>query len=210
LNVTAEDESYLIPGENGSLYVRKRLINWVWYCNYPEESPEYKDLMTDSDGHSHHFTLPVGKVQARLWMEQKKYAEKVLAPQFAELVASTKQPFVQAITDVLSPRASFMAGKTLLVGDAVAGFRPHTAASTSQAAYDAILLSEALIGNISWDSMEEEMMDHARHLSHAGIRMGNRSQFSHDVGSKLKCKNLLILEVALGSGLEKKKTWYTR
>jgi len=188
--VTAEYDSYLIPGENGSLEVGKRLINWVWYCNYLEESPEYKDLMTDSDGHSHHFTLPVGKVQAKLWIEQKKYAKEVLAPQFAELVASTKQPFVQAITDVLSPRSSFMGGKILLVGDAVAGFRPHTAASTSQAAYDAILLSEAMIGNISWDNMEEGMMNYARHMSHAGIHMGNRSQFSHDVRSKLKMQEL--------------------
>jgi len=48
----------------------------------------------------------------------------------------SKNPFVQAITDVSSPRPLYMNDKVVLVGDALAGFRPHTVASTSQAAFD--------------------------------------------------------------------------
>ncbi|KAF8855488.1 hypothetical protein BDZ45DRAFT_793273 [Acephala macrosclerotiorum] len=169
--------SYLIPGENGSLEPGKRLINWVWYYNYPADSQEYKDLMTDTDGHFHHTTMPVGKIQDRLWTQQKEHAKEVLPAAFSELVCATKMLFVQAITDVLSPHASFFDEKLLLVGDAMAGFRPHTAASTSQAAYHALLLEQMMKDEMSNVEMLDEMMDYARHLSAAGQKMGNRSQF---------------------------------
>ena len=140
--------AYVIPGENGSLEVGERLINWVWYCNYPQDSTEYKELMTDSDGKTHHVTLPIGKMRIDILEQQRQYAKEVLPPQFAEIVCGTKQPFIQAITDVIAPRNSFFDGKLLLIGDAVAGFRPHTAASTSQAAFDAQKLYELMNGEI--------------------------------------------------------------
>jgi 2-polyprenyl-6-methoxyphenol hydroxylase-like FAD-dependent oxidoreductase len=168
----------LIPGKGGHTEPGQRLINWVWYCNYPAKSDIYKDLMTDSEGYHHHFTLPVGKIQARLVEQQKGYTSQVLSPQFAELVRQTKTPFVQAITDVISPKADFMDGKLLLVGDAVAGFRPHTAASTNQAAYHALLLENVMKGEISLGEELAAVMEYARHMSEAGKRMGNRSQFS--------------------------------
>ena len=171
--------SYTIPGKNGSLEVGKRLVNYVWYCNYPQDSEEYRELMTDSDGHRHHTTLPVGKMRPEIWDQQKAYARRILPPQFAELVEKTKQPFIQAITDVLSPRNSFFDGKVLLVGDAVAGFRPHTAASTSQAAFDALVLDELISGAIDNARWQEKTMDYARHMQRRGVEMGQRSQFGH-------------------------------
>ena len=140
--------AYVIPGESGSLDLGKRLINWVWYCNYPLDSTEYQGLMTDSDGKTHHVTLPIGKMREEILQQQRQHAMEVLPPQFAEIVCATKQPFIQAITDVISPRNSFFDGKLLLIGDAVAGFRPHTAASTSQAAFDAQKLNELMRGEI--------------------------------------------------------------
>jgi len=169
--------TYLIPGKDGNLNPGSRLINWVWYCNYPSSSPSYKDLMTDSDGHHHHFTMPASKLKPALWKQQKQHAIDVLPPAFSELVNATTEPFVQAITDVLPSEASFMNGKVLLVGDAVAGFRPHTAASTSQAAYHALLLDQKMREEISQEEMLWEMRQYAERLSAAGIKMGNRSQF---------------------------------
>ena len=110
-------------------------------------------------------------------MDQNEYAEEVLAPQFARLVQETQHPFVQAVTDVVTSQSSFMSGKVLLVGDAVAGFRPHTAASTSQAPLHAMLLERFLQGAISCEQMQAVILDHARQVAEAGIRMGNRSQF---------------------------------
>lgn len=116
-------------------------------------------------------------MQPHLWTDQKSYATKVLPPAFAELVNKTQHPFVQAITDVISPECSFLNGKVLLVGDAVAGFRPHTAASTSQAAFHGLLLDKAMKGEIGWKEMKATMVEYARRMVASGIKMGDRSQF---------------------------------
>lgn len=173
----ADQSSYLIPAGNGELKPGKRLINYVWYCNYEENSREFGDLMTDTEEHRHPFTMPAGKIKSKIWRKQKSHAKDVLPPAFAELVTETKEPFVQAITDVISSQVSFMGGKVLMVGDAVAGFRPHTAASTSQAARHALLLDEMMRGGMSREQMETEMMAYAKRGSESGKKMGNRSQF---------------------------------
>ncbi|MCJ1484988.1 hypothetical protein MMC06_005161 [Schaereria dolodes] len=171
--------AYVIPGSNGTLDIGKRLINWVWYCNYPQGSKIYTELMTDSEGRKHHNTLPVGKMREEIWEQQKDYALNSLPPQFAEIVCDTKQPFIQAITDILSPRNSFFDGKVLLIGDACAGFRPHTAASTSQAAFDAQKLDELMRGAISGTQWEQKTMEYARRVQRRGVEMGQWSQFGH-------------------------------
>ncbi|KAL3425887.1 hypothetical protein PVAG01_02678 [Phlyctema vagabunda] len=172
--------AYLIPGHKGTLEPGRRLINYVWYCNYAADSPEFKELMTDSDGRSHSFTLPAGKMKESIWKQQKAFASRSLPPQFAELVQKTETPFIQAITDVLPSISVFEDGKLLLVGDALAGFRPHTAGSTGQAAWHALLLGELGIfgaGEKSLESWEEEVLEWARVRGRQGIEMGRRSQF---------------------------------
>ncbi|KAF1978034.1 hypothetical protein BU23DRAFT_550149 [Bimuria novae-zelandiae CBS 107.79] len=86
--------AYTIPGHNGAVKKGKRLLNWVWYCNYKEESLEHVELMTDKDGKRHHITLPPGGVQEHVWKRQKRRARDVLPPQFAELVEKTEVPFI--------------------------------------------------------------------------------------------------------------------
>ncbi len=143
--------------------------------------------MTDVDGRPHHFSMPVGKIKPQLQEQQKQQAERILPRAFAELVRKSEQPFVQCITDVISPRISFFDNKLLLMGDAIAGFRPHTAASTSQAAYDALLLERKMRGEITEQEMQTEMIEYAQQLSTGGIRMGNRSQFGTE-GIDLKVR----------------------
>lgn len=175
--------AYAIPGTNGILEPGKRLLNWVWYVNYEEDSPEHVDLMTDNDGKRHHITLPAGGVREEVWARQKKFAEETLPPQFAELVERTKIPFIQAITDVIAPSAIFDHGRVLLIGDALAGLRPHTAMSTSQAAFDAMKLAEAINQIIDGreegvlERWEKEVADNAIQLQSHGVKIGNRSQF---------------------------------
>ena len=135
--------------------------------------------MTDRHGVKHHYTLPVGKVREETWLQQQEYAKQVLPPQFAELVLKTKTPFIQSITDALSPRALFFDNKLLLLGDALAGFRPHTAASTSQAAFHALNLAKVMKGEKHWADYEREVLRFAKSVSAQGIAMGNQSQFGH-------------------------------
>lgn len=71
-----------------------------------------------------------------VWQRQKQTAPGRFPPQFTELVLKTEKPFIQAITDLESPHypseiARLMNGNAIIVGDALAGFRLHTVASTT-------------------------------------------------------------------------------
>jgi 2-polyprenyl-6-methoxyphenol hydroxylase-like FAD-dependent oxidoreductase len=177
--------AYTIPGHNGTVEPGKRLLNWVWYVNYKEESPEHVELMTDKDGKRHHITLPPGGITEDVWERQKKFASEVLPPQFAELVRKTEVPFIQAITDVVSPAAVLPKdSRVLLIGDALAGFRPHTAASTNQAALDAMELAGAIDRILRGEDRttvlqvwEKRVLDYAHSMQQHGVDIGNRSQF---------------------------------
>jgi 2-polyprenyl-6-methoxyphenol hydroxylase-like FAD-dependent oxidoreductase len=132
--------------------------------------------MTDAQGTVHPWTNQ--HPPQKLIQDQRAYAKKILPPQFAELVELTDKPFIQAITNVISPQSVFHDGHVVLLGDAVAGFRPHTAASTSQAAFHALKLNEYLRqGQVDWPSFEDEIMKYARNGVEHGKKLGNRSQF---------------------------------
>jgi 2-polyprenyl-6-methoxyphenol hydroxylase-like FAD-dependent oxidoreductase len=175
--------AYAIPAKHGILEPGKRLLNWVWYVNYTEDSPEHVDLMTDNNGKKHHLTLPAGGVRNEVWTRQKDYAREVLPPQFAELVEKTEVPFIQAITDVVPQSALLDSGRVLLIGDALAGLRPHTAMGTGRAAFDAMKLAEAINKVIDGREMEaltqweKEVLKYATDLQSHGVQIGNRSQF---------------------------------
>jgi 2-polyprenyl-6-methoxyphenol hydroxylase-like FAD-dependent oxidoreductase len=175
--------AYLIPGINGTLEPGKRLINFVYYTNFPsksldEPSEDLRELMTDVDGQWHRITMPPGKTNPKAWEKQREIAKQRLPPQFAEIVRGTKKPFVQCITDVISPTNEFLNGKVVLIGDALAGFRPHTVASTSQAAFDATVLADMVEGKISRQEWKKQTMGYARAVQKRGIEMGTHSQ--HD------------------------------
>jgi 2-polyprenyl-6-methoxyphenol hydroxylase-like FAD-dependent oxidoreductase len=133
-------------------------------------------VMTDSSGHVHPWTNQ-SPTLAQI-TETRNFASAVLPPQFAEIVSLTERPFIQAISDVQSPQTVFFDGKLLLMGDAVAGFRPHTAGSTSQAAFHALLLFEYLRKEKQdWKAFEREVKRWADGGVKHGIQLGNQSQF---------------------------------
>jgi hypothetical protein len=180
--------AYTIPGKAGTLEVGKRPVNWVWYVNVAENSQEYKDIMTDKDGNTHRYTLPTGgKVRDDIWEEMKVRARKDLPTQYAELVEKTTTPLVQAITDLEPPKDGnswYLGGKAVLVGDAFSGFRPHTAASTSQAALHALLMDDLFIGNSSREDYEYKVYEYARKMQRKGVELRERSQSErHPLGS---------------------------
>ncbi|KAJ4363676.1 hypothetical protein N0V83_009972 [Neocucurbitaria cava] len=173
--------AYLIPGQNGTLAPGERLINFVYYTNVPspsltDPSPEFRELMTDVDGQYHRITMPPGKTAPGAWEKQREIAAQKLPPQFAEIVRGTQKPFVQAITDVLAPTNEFLNGRVILVGDALAGFRPHTVASTSQACFDAMILADMIEGKVGRREWKKQTLGYARTIQERGLRMGERSQ----------------------------------
>ncbi|EMD01293.1 hypothetical protein BAUCODRAFT_136005 [Baudoinia panamericana UAMH 10762] len=169
--------TYTIAGEHGNTDPGHRLLNFVWYANFPEASPELETLMTDKDGRRRHITIPPGMIAREAWEMVKKMGHARLPPQMAEMAEKTTAPFVQCITDVIAPKNLYMGDKVVLIGDALAGFRPHTVASTSQAAFDSMILAEWLDGKVSRTEFVRQTMQFARGIQRMGVEIGNRSQF---------------------------------
>ncbi|KAF1937041.1 FAD/NAD(P)-binding domain-containing protein [Clathrospora elynae] len=173
--------AYLIPGENGTLKPGQRLVNFVYYTNVPspsltDPSPDFRELMTDKDGQYHRITMPPGKTDPKAWEKQRRIARERLPPQFSDIVCGTKKPFVQAVTDVIAPTNEFMNGRVILIGDALAGFRPHTVASTSQACFDAMILADMIDGKMNRKEWKKQTLGYARTIQKRGVEMGERSQ----------------------------------
>jgi len=183
--------TYLIPGVAGTVEPGKRLINFVYYRNFPAGSAELDDILTDRDGVRRHLTTPPGMMPAATWAKQAAIARAALPPPLAEVVCATTKPFVQAVTDVLAPDHEFLGGKVVLLGDALAGFRPHTVASTSQAALDAMLLADYVDGGLAREAWRRQTMGYARYIQRRGVEMGNRSQFQRlDVHEYIKDRDV--------------------
>ncbi|MEL6893199.1 MAG: monooxygenase, partial [Actinomycetota bacterium] len=123
---------YPIPTAGGSLEVGRRLINYVWYRNVPTGGP-LDDLTTDIHGVRRPVSVPPGLVRTEFVDEMKAFAGD-LAPQLAEAIAKTDQPFVQVIVDIETDR--MVAGNVALLGDGAFSARPHAAAGTAKAAED--------------------------------------------------------------------------
>ncbi|KAI0904093.1 hypothetical protein F4823DRAFT_616200 [Ustulina deusta] len=168
--------TYLIPGKDGTVEPGKRLINFVYYTNFPEGSEELEEIMTDRNGRRRAITMPPGMTDPRAWERQRTLARERLPPQFAEIVCGTNKPFVQAVTDVLSPEHEYWGGRVILIGDALAGFRPHTVASTSQAAFDAMIFADYIDGKVSREEWKRQTLGFARYIQKRGMDMGEHSQ----------------------------------
>jgi hypothetical protein len=82
-----------------------------------------------------------------------------LAPTHAEVLSKITAPFIHAIIDSYpAPRkASFINGRVLLVGDALAHLRPHGGYSTSLAALEAGWVGELVSGDIGIDEWERRV-----------------------------------------------------
>ncbi|KAI2464928.1 FAD/NAD(P)-binding domain-containing protein [Annulohypoxylon bovei var. microspora] len=168
--------AYLIPGKDGTVEPGQRLINFVYYTNFAAGSAELEEIMTDRDGRRRQITVPPGATDEAAWEKQRALARARLPPQFAEIVCGTDRPFVQAVTDVLTPGNEYLGGKVVLIGDALAGFRPHTVASTSQAAFDAMLYADYVAGRVSREEWRRQTVGFARYIHKRGVDMGVRSQ----------------------------------
>lgn len=169
---------YAIPGENDSTVPGTRLLNFVWYRNYPVGGP-YEDLMTDRNGELRSASVPPGFLQEEHVAEMRSATDE-LAPVLREIVLASKDPFVQAIFDLEVPQMVF--GRVCLLGDAAFAARPHVAAGTAKAAADGWALRDALEStNLDPDAAlaiwEPQQLELGRAVVEKSRRMGQRAQF---------------------------------
>jgi 2-polyprenyl-6-methoxyphenol hydroxylase-like FAD-dependent oxidoreductase len=163
---------YPVAGPNNELKRGERRYNFVWYRAADEEQKLHR-LLTDGSGHTHTGSIPPPLVRAENIRSLRNASEKVLAPQFQEMVALTPQPFLQPIYDLESPKMAL--GRLAILGDAAFVARPHVGAGVAKAAADAIALVAALEVNADVEAallafersrldIGKRIIERARHL----------------------------------------------
>lgn len=145
---------YLVPGDHNTTQQGQRYYNWVWYRT-ADEQKQLAQIMTDKDGKARGYSIPPGKL-ADQWREHLyQEADVLLPPQFKKMVQATTEPFAQAILDLVSQH--MVNKRIILVGDAAFIPRPHTAASTSKAAANALALGECLTNAKTPDEIDQAL-----------------------------------------------------
>lgn len=132
---------YPVPGKDNTCQRGKRRYNFVWY-RPADERGELARLLTDDSGKRHDFSIPPPLIARQVVRDVRRAAEEVLAPQFAEIVHKTKDPFFQPIYDLESSR--IVVGRVALLGDAAFVARPHCGMGVTKAADDAAELVDSL------------------------------------------------------------------
>ena len=132
---------YPVAGAGNAVARGQRRYNFVWYRPAPDNGA-LQALMTDADGHHHPLGLPPNKVAWQHVSAARQAARTLLAPQFAEILEKTAQPFLQPIYDCSSQRIAF--GRIALMGDAAFVARPHVGMGVTKAAQDAMALTDCI------------------------------------------------------------------
>ena len=131
---------YPVAGKDNITATGQRRWNFVWYR--PAAATELQDLLTDDDGIHHPLGIAPQRIRACHITAMLEAAQGLLAPQFAEIIARTAQPFVQPIFDMASERLAF--DRVALIGDAAFVARPHVGMGVTKAAEDAMALSDSI------------------------------------------------------------------
>jgi 2-polyprenyl-6-methoxyphenol hydroxylase-like FAD-dependent oxidoreductase len=132
---------YPVAGPDNDLRLGHRRFNVVWY-RPADENTKLQWLLTDESGHTHAISIPPPLIRREAIAEMRADAERLLAPQFRQIVRLIGEPILQPIYDLTSPHMAF--GRVAILGDAAFVARPHVAAGVSKAADDAAALAEAL------------------------------------------------------------------
>jgi 2-polyprenyl-6-methoxyphenol hydroxylase-like FAD-dependent oxidoreductase len=148
----------------------------VWYVHVPEGS-DLDRILTERTGERRAGSVSPGLLDDEVAEEMRRAAARELHPRFAELIATTLEPFVQVILDLSVPRMRF--GRVCLVGDAAFIVRPHTAGATAKAADDARALALAAKGwrgnlNDELAHWEANQLSAGRAMSQYGAALGRR------------------------------------
>ena len=133
---------YPVAGSGNDTRVGHRRFNFVWY-RPTKNQEELTSLLSDEAGNFYPNGIPPALV-AKKHIDSMRTASKMnLAPQFAEVIEKTVQPFFQPIYDVYSEQIHF--GRVALMGDASFVARPHVGMGVTKAAEDAISINRHIL-----------------------------------------------------------------
>jgi 2-polyprenyl-6-methoxyphenol hydroxylase-like FAD-dependent oxidoreductase len=133
---------YPVSGSGEDVRPGRRRFNFVWYR--PADEAELGSLLTGTDGVRHPLSIPPTQVRPEIVAGMRTAAAEKLAPAFAEAVARTEAPFLQAILDVETSTMS-PGRRVAILGDAAFVARPHVGMGVTKAAADAAALADCLV-----------------------------------------------------------------
>ena len=164
---------YPVAGHDNQTTRGARRYNFVWY-RPADEALMLPRLMTDGDGVHHAGGIAPNKIHWREIAALREAARQLLAPQFAEVLEKTAQPFLQPIHDVMSARLAF--GRVALMGDAAFVARPHVGMGVTKAGDDAIALRDALAQHgatpAAWQAYEDQRLRPGQAVVERGRALG--------------------------------------
>ena len=155
---------YPVAGPNDDLRPGHRRYNMVWY-RPADEATELARLLTDAAGITHAISIPPHLIRRECLESMRSAAQRLLAPQFVEVVHLATQPLLQPIYDLEAPRMAF--DRVALIGDAAFVARPHVGAGVAKAAEDASELVQAL-------GRSGEVPQALLHFEQSRLRTGRR------------------------------------
>ncbi|XWN33394.1 MAG: FAD binding domain-containing protein [Devosia sp.] len=132
---------YPVAGENNDMSPGNRRYNFVWY-RPAEPDQALPALLTDIDGACNGVSIAPDRIRPAVIEDMRTASEALLSPQFAELVAKTRSPFLQPIYDLGISSMAF--GHVAILGDAAFVARPHVGMGVTKAAGDAVSLARHL------------------------------------------------------------------
>jgi len=194
---------YPVAGPDNDLRPGHRRYNVVWY-RPADESTKLQWLLTDERGVTHAISIPPPLIRREAIAEMRADAERLVAPQFRQIVRLIEEPILQPIYDLESPRMAF--GRVAVVGDAAFVARPHVAAGVSKAADDAAALAEALQKEIEVEAalrrfetarlaQNHRIIERARHLG--AYLQANRTQEEQARAGRHSTDAAVIAETAV-------------
>lgn len=132
---------YPVAGAEEDIRPGHRRFNFVWYRPVDRQA-DMPQLFTGTDGRDYGAAIPPHRIRGEVIARMRADAERLLAPEFAEVVRRTAAPFLQAIFDLETPTMAI--GRVAFLGDAAFVARPHVGMGVTKAAGDAVALVRAL------------------------------------------------------------------
>jgi 2-polyprenyl-6-methoxyphenol hydroxylase-like FAD-dependent oxidoreductase len=133
--------TYLVAGRDYTTEPGQRRYNFVWYR--PADERRLAEIFTDADGRRYEHNIPPDRIRADVIAAMHADAERLLAPQFVDVLRKSPEPFFQPIYDLESTQLVF--GRVVILGDAAFVARPHVGLGVTKAAGDAVALADAMI-----------------------------------------------------------------
>ena len=175
---------YPVAGAGNATAPGQRRYNFVWY-RPADEQGGLTALLTDADGEFHPNGIAPHQVSWRHVARMRESARELLAPQFAEIIEKTAQPFLQPIHDLTSERMAF--GRMALMGDAAFLARPHVGMGVTKAAEDAMALVDALAEHgaspAAWSAYESARLAPGRAVVQRARQLGAYMQAQGHAGA---------------------------